>query len=239
MGSLALVRHGQASFFADDYDKLSPLGEQQARLLGEFWVRRGIRFDEVYTGPRLRQIQTAAIAGEVFQQAGLEWPQPRMMPELDEHSVDKMMKLTMRQIAENFPHIAELLSNYKAATEPQDKHRTFQLMFEPIVGLWVEGKIGAEGVESWIEFQTRVRRGFKQIISGQQRGRSVAAFSSVGAITICLKAALDCSEEKAVDLGWRVRNASVTDFVFSGSRVTLEGFNAVGHLEDPTLWTYR
>jgi broad specificity phosphatase PhoE len=239
MGSLALVRHGQASFFADDYDKLSPLGEQQARLLGEFWVRRGIRFDEVFTGPRLRQIQTAELAGEVFQKAGLEWPKPQMMPELDEHSVDRMMKLTMRQIMENHPRIGELYTNYKAAVEPRDKHRTFQLMFEPIVGLWVEGKIGAEGVESWIEFQQRVRRGFKQIISSQERGRKVAAFSSVGAITVCLRAALDCSEEKAVDLGWRVRNASVTDFVFSGARVTLEGFNAVGHLEDPAHWTYR
>jgi broad specificity phosphatase PhoE len=239
MGSLALVRHGQASFFADDYDKLSPLGEQQARLLGEFWVRRGIQFDEVYTGPRVRQIETAALAGEAFKKAGLEWPRPQMLPELDEHSVDRMMKLTMRQIMENHAHIGELYTNYKAATEPRDKHRTFQLMFEPIVGLWVEGKIGAEGVESWIEFQQRVRRGFKHLISGQQRGRRVAAFSSVGAITVCLRAALDCSEEKAVDLGWRVRNASVTDFVFSGDRVTLEGFNAVGHLEDPSFWTYR
>jgi broad specificity phosphatase PhoE len=239
MGTLALVRHGQASFFADNYDQLSPLGEQQARLLGEYWVRRGVRFDEVYTGPRVRQIETAALVGEVFQRAGLDWPEPQLMPELDEHQVDRMIKQTLRQIIEEFPHIGELLANYKAATEPRDKHRTFQLMFEPIVGLWVEGRIGAEGVESWREFNDRVRRGFKQIISGDQRGRRIAAFSSVGAITVCLQAALGCNDSKALDLGWRVRNASVTDFVFSGQRVTLEGFNAVPHLEDASLWTYR
>ena len=36
MGTLYLVRHGQASFGADDYDQLSPLGRQQAVRLGEY-----------------------------------------------------------------------------------------------------------------------------------------------------------------------------------------------------------
>ncbi len=239
MGSLALVRHGQASFFADNYDQLSPLGEQQARLLGEYWLRRGVRFDEVYTGPRVRQIETAALAGEAFARAGLEWPEPKIIPELDEHQVDRMMKASIRQIVEDYPHVGGLLADYKAAQEPLDKHRTFQLMFEQVVGLWVAGKIGAEGFESWGEFQQRVRNGMRQIVDGERRGRCVAAFSSVGAITVCLQAALDCSDSKALDLGWRVRNASVTEFVFSGNRVTLEGFNALAHLEDSAMWTYR
>ena len=239
MGSLALVRHGQASFFADNYDQLSPLGEQQARLLGEYWLKRGVRFDEVYTGPRARQIETAALAGEAFARAGIEWPEPKMIPELDEHHVDRMMKATIRQIIEEYPHIGGLVADYKVAQEPRDKHRTFQLMFEQVVGLWVTGKIGAEGFESWAEFRERVRGGMKQIVDGERRGRTVAAFSSVGAITVCMQAALDCSDSKALDLGWRVRNASVTEFVFSGNRVTLEGFNALPHLEDTAMWTYR
>jgi broad specificity phosphatase PhoE len=239
MGSLALVRHGQASFFADNYDKLSPLGEEQARLLGEYWVQRGMRFDEVVTGPRVRQIETAALVGEAYRRAGLHWPEPRLVPELDEHQVDRMIKQTMKQIIAEYPHIGDLLANYKAATEPRDKHRTFQLMFEPIVGLWVEGRVGAEGVESWAEFSERVKRGFLGLMAGDGRGRRIAAFSSVGAITVCLKAALGCTDTKALDLGWRIRNASVTDFVFSGSRVTLEGFNAVAHLDAPEQWTYR
>ena len=45
MSTLALVRHAQASFFADNYDQLSPVGEQQARLLGQYWVKRQMRFD--------------------------------------------------------------------------------------------------------------------------------------------------------------------------------------------------
>ena len=66
MGQILLVRHGQASLFADNYDELSVLGREQARLLGEFWARRRIDFDEVYCGPRARQRQTAELAGAAF-----------------------------------------------------------------------------------------------------------------------------------------------------------------------------
>jgi broad specificity phosphatase PhoE len=134
---LALVRHAQASFFSANYDQLSPLGEQQARLLGEYWVRSGVRFDEVFTGPRVRQIETAALAGEAFARNDLPWPEPQMVPELDEHQVDKLIKATIRELAKEYPHIGQLHADYHAAEKPADKHRTFQLMFEEVVMLWV------------------------------------------------------------------------------------------------------
>jgi broad specificity phosphatase PhoE len=40
MGTLYLVRHGQASFGADDYDQLSELGGAGVRL-GEHWRAQG------------------------------------------------------------------------------------------------------------------------------------------------------------------------------------------------------
>ncbi len=153
MSSLALVRHGQASFFSDNYDQLSPLGEQQARLLGQYWLRRGVRVDEVYTGPRVRQIETAALAGEAFAAAGFSWPEPKILPELDEHQVDRLIKVGMQEIGREHAHIGPLHAAYLAAECPRDRHRTFQLMFERIVMLWVQEKIGADGVESWPEFQ--------------------------------------------------------------------------------------
>src|SRR3990172_4123936 len=116
MSMLALVRHGQASFFSDNYDQLSPLGEQQARLLGEYWVRRGAKFDEVYTGPRVRQIETAALAGEAFAKAGLPWPEPRFLEEFDEHQVDRLIKLAMPRVVEQFAHVGPLQAAYMAAT---------------------------------------------------------------------------------------------------------------------------
>ena len=59
MAELYLVRHGQASFGTDDYDRLSTLGEQQSVWLGEYLSERKIDFDHVIIGTQLRHRQTA------------------------------------------------------------------------------------------------------------------------------------------------------------------------------------
>ena len=56
MSRLFLIRHGQASFLEENYDKLSVLGEKQARLLGEYWAQQRVAVDQVYSGPRTRQL---------------------------------------------------------------------------------------------------------------------------------------------------------------------------------------
>ncbi len=234
-----MVRHGQASFFSDNYDQLSPLGEKQARLLGEYWVRRGVRFDEIYAGPRVRQIETAQLAGEAFRRAGLPWPEARQIEELDEHQVDRLIKLAMPEIGAAHPDILALHTAYANSQTPRDKHRNFQLMFERVVMLWVRGEAAAPGVETWKAFRERVGAGMRRMTDGQQSGRSVAAFTSVGAVTVSLQLALACGDRTAFDLGWRLRNCSITEFVFSRDRITLEGFNAFPHLDEPSLWTYR
>jgi broad specificity phosphatase PhoE len=239
MSLLSLVRHGQASFFAENYDQLSPLGEQQARLMGEYWVRRGVRIDEVYTGPRARQIETAALAGEAFARNGLPWPEPAILAELDEHQVDRLIKLAIEHVVGEHPHVEPLHAAYVAAESPRDKHRTFQLMFEQVVMLWVEAKASADGVESWAQFRSRVKAGMERITAREGRGRNVAAFTSVGAITVALQLATGCADRAAFDMGWRVRNCSITDLIFTRNRLTLDGFNAYPHLDDPALWTYR
>jgi broad specificity phosphatase PhoE len=62
MASVYLIRHGQASFGTDDYDRLSDLGCRQAEVLGQYFEHRGMHFDAVYTGELSRQRKTAAIA---------------------------------------------------------------------------------------------------------------------------------------------------------------------------------
>ena len=58
MGQLYLVRHGQASLGADDYDQLSALGAKQSQRLGEHWRAQGLQFDAVITGTLKRHAQT-------------------------------------------------------------------------------------------------------------------------------------------------------------------------------------
>src|ERR1035438_1625021 len=66
MRRITLVRHAQASFLAADYDNLCAKGETQARLLGKYWVRRGVIFQKAYSGPRVRQRETSRLVAEVI-----------------------------------------------------------------------------------------------------------------------------------------------------------------------------
>src|SRR5262249_29959201 len=91
MSVLVLVRHGQASFSADDYDDLSPAGQAQARRLGDYWTHQAQSFDEIYVGPRRRQQQTAALVGDRFRAAGRPWPEPVVLEELDEYDLDGLL----------------------------------------------------------------------------------------------------------------------------------------------------
>jgi broad specificity phosphatase PhoE len=79
MAELYLVRHGQASFGADNYDELSPSGRTQSGWLGEYFAQAGLRFDRIVIGTMQRHRQTAdailaAMGGpqvEIAQDAGL------------------------------------------------------------------------------------------------------------------------------------------------------------------------
>lgn len=72
MGSIYLIRHGQASFGADDYDVLSPTGIRQAEILGDHLLNLGVRFDRVLSGGLRRQQHTARAALERLSPPG--WP---------------------------------------------------------------------------------------------------------------------------------------------------------------------
>ncbi len=79
MGRVFLVRHAQASFLHPNYDKLSAIGEVQARRLGEFWAQRKITFDRVCSGPAARHLNTAAIVGDAYARSGQLFPQPDVL----------------------------------------------------------------------------------------------------------------------------------------------------------------
>src|ERR1700738_3478893 len=117
MSVLTLVRHDQASFSAEDYDRLSPLGETQACLLGEYWARRLLRFDEVYTGPRTRQRHTAELAGACCRRAGLPWPQPTVLAELDEYDLDGLLHRLAPELARQDREFGDLMDRYRHTEE--------------------------------------------------------------------------------------------------------------------------
>jgi broad specificity phosphatase PhoE len=238
MSVLTLVRHAQASFFAKNYDELSAVGETQARLLGEFLVRQRIDFDEVYYGPRVRQRQTAEIVGSVCTKAGRNWPDPVVLAEFDEYDLSGIFHALAPDLSRQDAVFAELLANYRRDENGPDRARSFQKMFEALTMHWATTQSPVAGVEEFSAFRDRVECGLRRVMEGQRSGRRVAVFTSGGVIGTAVRLALDAPDRMALEVNWRVRNCSLTEFVFTKDRFNLDSFNALPHLEDPTLWTY-
>jgi broad specificity phosphatase PhoE len=237
---LYLVRHGQASFFAENYDRLSPLGERQARRLGEYFAARNVKFDAVYSGPAERQQRTTQIVLETMAAAGCPNPAPTIVPGLNEHGGDKLLsKPHMQSVLEKYPELGRLEQAFRDAREPEDVQRSFQKLFEAAVLLWTKGELNAPGMELWDDFHARARGAFESIISHAGRGQTTLAVSSVGPISVAVQMALATSIPVSLDLGWRLRNASVTTFLYTPGRFNLDSFNSLAHLADPAEITYR
>ena len=238
MAQLILVRHGQATPFEEITDRLSPLGEAQSRKLAEFCIRHAATFDEVYTGSLDRQRRTAELVREAFVSHGLAWPEARVIPELNEYDADSVVKYFAPQLAARDPQFRMLVEATECGGGPE-QNRRFQRMFEALMNRWITGELDSSEVESWRTFRSRVQQGLRRITQGGKSGRRVAAFTSGGPIGVAVQIALNAPDQTGLEVNWRVRNCSLTEFVFSGERLSLDSFNGLPHLDDPALRTFR
>ena len=238
MAKLVLVRHAQASLFAADYDELSPQGRDQARCLGEWWARRDFRFTSAITGPARRHRDTAALAAEAVHAKGTPWPSTQMLAEFDEHDGLALMKAAVPYLSEQDADLKALADMLFTAVEPAAKSQAFQRVFERVMTEWLAGTSGADEVETWPAFRQRVIQGLASVRQDASQGQVVVVFTSVGPIAVVLQQALGLDPLGAFRVAWRVRNCSVTEFVFDDARLTLDRFNDVAHLS-PSLVTFR
>jgi len=239
MSRVILVRHAQASFLEPNYDKLCATGEVQARLLGEYWARRGVLFSRAWSGPRDRQVQTARIVEGAYQRAGREFPEVAVMSEFDEYPAEAVMKLGLPQLLEKSQEVRDLHRAFERAGDSDERKKSFQQMFEAVIGMWVSGELAIDGVESWQEFCARVDRGIAAIANSKTPAGDSVVFTSGGPIGVAMRRALHLSHADTLQLTWMLRNASFTEFLSSRNRFTLSAFNAHPHLEDESLLTYR
>ena len=238
MRHITLVRHGQASFLEADYDKLCANGEAQARLLGEHWLRRGMIFHNACSGPRIPQRETARIVTEVYRDAGHSFPEIVVMSEFDEYQAEAVMRTCLPQLLQVNTEISELSSAYETSSDSGERRRTFQELFEAVIGKWAAGETATDGIESWHEFCLRVERGLVQVMRGTTPAASAVIFTSAGPIGAAMRRALHLSAEDTLQMSWMSRNASYSDFRASGERFTLSAFNAHPHLDEDSLLTY-
>lgn len=242
MSNVILVRHGQASFLGQHYDKLCPNGEEQARLLGEYWAQRGLEFERVYSGPRARQMETARFVGEAYRRAGVHFPETVVRNEFDEYAAEAVMRECLPQLLEVNAEIQELRRAYESCKDSGDfgeRRKAFEKLFESVIRKWVAGEVTAPGIESWHDFCVRVERGLAQVVRDTASAGSAVIFTSAGTLGAAVRRALHLSAEDMLQVTWMSRNASFTSFLASGERFTLSAFNAHPHLDGNGLLTYR
>ena len=239
MTTLTMVRHAQASLFADDYDRLSPLGERQALALGQYWARSRTVFERVFSGPARRHRRTAELAAEVCRKAGLAWPEPVILQDLDEFPAEALVERYLPQIVREHPRVAALHLELERAAAPAERARAFEPVFRALTGMWARQEFDASEVETWERFAARVRRGLSEVRDHGAGAASVALFSSAGPVGIGVQAALGLDPAKTMELILLVRNTACSEFLFSDDRFWLRSFNAVSHLDDPALVTDR
>ncbi|HEV2445092.1 MAG TPA: histidine phosphatase family protein, partial [Candidatus Sulfopaludibacter sp.] len=143
----------------------------------------------------------------------------------------------MQYIVPGDARLSALAAEFEEARGSAEEYRAFQRMFEAAMIRWVEGA-EANGVESWAAFRARVSNAIQGIMAGPP-SRKVAVFTSGGPIGFTVHCAFQAPPKTFLDVNWRVRNTSLTQFVFDRNRLTLDSFNAIPHLDEASLWTYR
>ena len=214
MGNLYLVRHGQASFGAADYDNLSELGHKQAVRLGEYFRDSGRSFDAVFTGKLRRHGQTWAGIAE-----GLQASQPICVierPGLNEYDPVAIIRAIHPEPLEH-PKTPEGIRNH------------FRLLRDGLAA-WMQGKSVPQGMSSYAEFLAGVTSALDEI-RNEHFGKNVLIASSGGPISTAVGHILGASHEGTIDLNLRIRNSSVSEIVFTPRRHSLVTYNTLPHLD--------
>lgn len=214
MPEVLLVRHAQASFGTDDYDRLSELGHRQSRWLGEYFAGRGARFDRVVTGTLRRHRET--LAGIAAALPGL--PAAQALEGLDEYNADQLLEAHARA------------SGTERLARNADRRAHFRLLRE-VLGAWVDGTLDGAPHRSFAAFEAGVREALAAACApGAER---VLVVSSGGPISTALCQVLGAVPRTMVELNLQTRNTGVSELRASSRAVACVGFNAVPHLDVP------
>jgi broad specificity phosphatase PhoE len=218
MGVVLLVRHGQASFGADDYDVLSETGWAQGRLLGSWLAERGVVPTAVIHGGMRRQRDTALAMASA---AGWDDVVPLVDPGWDE-----------------FDHVG-LVAAYPDLPADLDltDRRAFQRVFEEATVHWSAGEPG-DFTETYADFESRVVTALGRATEAAGAGATVVVVSSGGPIAVACGALVDPAARLWQRFNTVIVNSSVTRVVVGSTGARLLTFNEHPHLEGDHL-TYR
>ncbi len=218
MGTLYLIRHGQASFGAADYDQLSELGARQCHALGQYFAERGMQFEAVLRGTLRRHAQSLSALNEGYGAAlptalptALEWPG---LNEYDSEAI-----------------IRTVHSGALAAPDSPEVYRAHFRLLRQGLAAWMAGSVAPVGMPNYVQFVAGINAALDHVRS--QHSGNVLLVSSGGPISTAVGQVLGTSAETTIELNLRIRNSALTEFAFTPKRHMLVSYNHVPHLDQP------
>jgi broad specificity phosphatase PhoE len=229
MSAIYLIRHGQASFGAGDYDKLSPLGIEQAGVLGRALLARGVKPDVVVSGGMRRHRETAEGCLAAMGLAA-QWQEDLAWNEFDHETM-------VQAYRPRFRNKALMMAELAATLHPR---RAFQDIFAEAMKRWISGEHDADYAETWRAFCGRAEGGVQRLRESMGASKTALVFTSGGPVSAVVRQLLGLSDERAARLNWTLANAAVTKLIYGERGVYLSSFNEHGHFEhDNRLISYR
>jgi broad specificity phosphatase PhoE len=221
MATIYLFRHGQASFGADDYDKLSPLGERQAAVLGQYLREHGITLDAAYSGDLLRQRETTQLA--LASQPGAV--EHRIDPRFNEIDNDEQVKCLLPELVKTSPQLRELVDRGLSSS------KDYQKVIDAVFNHWVSPQCDEPAIRSWADYSGAVKSALRDVMDEQGSGKTVGIFTSGGTIATIVAQVLGLSGEQTYQFYEPIFNCSVTQIFYSGNKTSLSYFNDRSYLQ--------
>jgi broad specificity phosphatase PhoE len=225
MSAIYLIRHGQAHFGSADYDRLTPLGVEQAQVLGRALRERLPRPDAVFCGAMKRQQDTAAHC-----LAAMDLPPHWSLDAgFDEYDHRQIVDRQVDRAAMN------------ALNAASDRLRAFETLFVSAMQRWQSGAHDAEYAESWTTYRARCLAALARVETTLASSQTAFVFTSGGVIACIAQAVLDFPLERYAAFNWRLANAAVTKLVCGRNGRFVSTLNEHAHFEgaQARLLTYR
>ena len=235
MAEIYLIRHGQASFGQANYDKLSELGREQSRLLGQFMqgpFKQGNRPTHLVCGALVRHQETL--------EGWLEGMGNDLnLPVIQNTAFNEFDHENVLEVA--FPEFADKKVLTHHVMQSGDPKKAFHRLYEAAVDRWISGQHDQEYIESFSAFKTRCIEGIEGIVADAQSGQRYFIFTSGGPIGMCLKWAMQLTDQVAFSQNAMLVNSGVTKLVSnSAGECTVSYFNNYAHLQhESSLISYR
>lgn len=236
MKTIALIRHGQASFGTDRYDQLSALGERQTAYLGQFFQQSQQQVDLLISGEMQRQQASL----QHFCQ-GYQNPQAQQLPShagLNEFDHEEVLFKAGLGFQDHLGLQQFLASQAKP-------HHALMTLFDRAVARWQSGEYDADYRETWRQFQQRSWQALQDVIVATPEQGYTLIFTSGGVIACILQQILQLTPQQAFAFNLQIANASMTHLLVKQDKIQIQSLNEFRYLytaqrqDEPSLITWR